>query len=73
MTLTLTGCIWCGLSHGPRCPHVKSIEYDTSTIPATIKRVEFFPIGETGMSASAKPYSLPKWSLADVPRVSMPE
>ena len=32
-------CRWCGMTHGPRCPSVKALEYHPD---GTVKRVEFF-------------------------------
>lgn len=36
---TITGCLFCGKSHGLRCPEVKSIEYFEGG--QRIKKVEF--------------------------------
>ena len=36
-------CRWCGMTHGPKCPDVKAIEYDMNGM---VKRVEFFDRNE---------------------------
>lgn len=33
-------CRWCGLTHGPRCPMVKALDFADDG--ATVLRVEFF-------------------------------
>jgi hypothetical protein len=34
-------CRWCGAQHGPMCPAIKAIEYDSDGL--TVRRVEFWP------------------------------
>lgn len=38
-TADATPCRWCGQHHGPRCPIVKALEFDSTGV--IITRVEF--------------------------------
>lgn len=43
----MTACRWCGTNHGPRCPHVKAMEYEQlDRQMSVVRRVEFFSMEE---------------------------
>lgn len=46
----MTQCRWCGMVHGPLCPVVKAIEYQSDGI--TVKRVEFKTAADYGQQVN---------------------
>lgn len=59
--MQMTECRWCGMSHGPRCPSVKAIEYFENGM---LKRVEFMtPLDVIPLAPiMPQPFPQPPWN-----------